>query len=74
MVCLEVPRHMLSVHVSRWFLRAQHVDPEEAVRVHQDVKARQSVAIHWGTFNLTCEVCIGSLKPSSGYQLPVLMS
>ncbi|XP_065066673.1 N-acyl-phosphatidylethanolamine-hydrolyzing phospholipase D-like isoform X1 [Rhopilema esculentum] len=33
----------------------QHVDPEEAVKVHQDVKAKKSVAIHWGTFALAYE-------------------
>jgi N-acyl-phosphatidylethanolamine-hydrolysing phospholipase D len=28
-----------------------HLDPAEAVQVHRDVKARQSLAIHWGTFD-----------------------
>jgi N-acyl-phosphatidylethanolamine-hydrolysing phospholipase D len=32
-----------------------HVNPEEAVRIHQDVKSKQSVAMHWGTFRLTLE-------------------
>lgn len=39
-------------YAPRWFLRAIHIDPEEAVRVHQDVRARCSVGIHWGTFLL----------------------
>ena len=34
----------------------QHVDPEEAVKVHQDVRAKKSVGIHWGTFALAYEV------------------
>lgn len=40
----------------RWFMKHQHVDPEEAVRIHIDVQAKKSVAIHWGTFALANEV------------------
>jgi N-acyl-phosphatidylethanolamine-hydrolysing phospholipase D len=39
----------------RWFMSAMHVNPEEAVRIHQDIGARLSVAMHWGTFRLTEE-------------------
>lgn len=37
-------------------MKYQHVDPEEAVRIHIDVQAKKSVAIHWGTFALANEV------------------
>jgi L-ascorbate metabolism protein UlaG (beta-lactamase superfamily) len=40
----------------RWFMAAQHVDPDEAIRIMQDLQARAAVAIHWGTFKLTDEL------------------
>ena len=39
----------------RGFMRPVHVDPEEAVRIHQDVGSTLSVGMHWGTFRLTLE-------------------
>ena len=39
----------------RWFMSQQHVNPMESVRIHQDVGAKRSVGIHWGTFSLTDE-------------------
>jgi N-acyl-phosphatidylethanolamine-hydrolysing phospholipase D len=46
----------IGAYAPRWFMQIMHLDPAEAVQVHKDVKARRSLAIHWGTFaNLTDE-------------------
>jgi L-ascorbate metabolism protein UlaG (beta-lactamase superfamily) len=39
----------------RWFMKTMHVDTEEAVQAHLDLRARYSVGMHWGTFRLTDE-------------------
>ncbi len=45
----------IGAYEPRWFMSAAHMNPAEAVRVHRDVGARRSVAMHWGTFPLTDE-------------------
>ena len=34
----------------------QHIDPQEAVEIHEDIRSSFSLGIHWGTFNLSYEV------------------
>lgn len=38
-----------------WFMRPQHMNPEDAVQAFLDLGAKRFVAMHWGTFKLTDE-------------------
>jgi L-ascorbate metabolism protein UlaG (beta-lactamase superfamily) len=45
----------IGAYAPRWFMRSQHLDPVDAVEAHRALGAKQSVAIHWGTFQQTDE-------------------
>lgn len=45
----------IGAYEPRWFMSAVHMAPEEAVRAHEILGARTSIAIHHGTFQLTDE-------------------
>ena len=58
--------YSLTIHVTfmrlncRWFMHYQHVDPDEAWKIHNDVSAYNSIGVHWGTFKLSREVCVSA--------------
>lgn len=39
----------------RWFMAPMHINPAEAVQLHRESGARRSIAMHWGTFQLSDE-------------------
>jgi L-ascorbate metabolism protein UlaG (beta-lactamase superfamily) len=45
----------IGAYAPRWFMSTQHCNPAEAVAIHREVGSHQSVAMHWGTFQLTDE-------------------
>lgn len=45
----------IGAYEPRWFMKDIHMDPAEAVQAHLDLGARQSIAMHFGTFQLTPE-------------------
>jgi L-ascorbate metabolism protein UlaG (beta-lactamase superfamily) len=38
-----------------WFMRRQHMNPEDALKAGADLDARMLLAMHWGTYQLTDE-------------------
>jgi L-ascorbate metabolism protein UlaG (beta-lactamase superfamily) len=45
----------IGAYEPRWFMQPIHMNPSEAVRAHGDLGARHSIAMHFGTFQLTPE-------------------
>jgi L-ascorbate metabolism protein UlaG (beta-lactamase superfamily) len=45
----------IGAYEPRWFMKDQHINPDEAVRAHLDLGSRVSVGMHFGTFRLTDE-------------------
>jgi len=45
----------IGAYLPRETMKNNHVNPQEAVQIGIDIKAKNLVAMHWGTFNLTDE-------------------
>ena len=45
----------IGAYAPRYYMESVHIDPAQAVDIHLEVQAQQSLPIHWGTFQLTIE-------------------
>ena len=45
----------IGAYAPRWFMKKHHINPEEAIKIHEDVQANKSIGMHWGTFQLSAE-------------------
>ncbi len=55
--CAPLDAAMLPIgaYAPRWFMKRQHMNPDDAVRAFIALGAKRFVAMHWGTFKLTDE-------------------
>jgi L-ascorbate metabolism protein UlaG (beta-lactamase superfamily) len=58
----EIGKRLGAPHVSllgigayepRWFMKPMHMNPAEAVKAHQDMGSKLSIAMHFGTFRMS---------------------
>jgi L-ascorbate metabolism protein UlaG (beta-lactamase superfamily) len=52
---IDVAMLPIGAYAPRWFMRYQHMDPDDAVKAFNALGAKLFVAMHWGTFKLTDE-------------------
>lgn len=45
----------IGAYEPRWFMRPQHMDPEDAMQAHIELEAQVSIGTHFGCFQLTDE-------------------
>ena len=45
----------IGAYAPRYFMKFYHMNPEESVKAHKDLKSSLSIGMHYGTFQLTQE-------------------
>ena len=45
----------IGAYAPRWFMKTMHMNPEDAVLAHLDLESKNSIGMHFGTFQLTDE-------------------
>ncbi len=52
---MDVSLLPIGAYEPRWFMKEQHLNPDDAVKAHLDLRSRLSLGIHYGTFQLADE-------------------
>ena len=52
----------IGAYEPRWFMKDFHVNPEESIFIHKDIKSKKSIGMHFGTFVLTTEPVIEPIE------------
>lgn len=45
----------IGAYEPRWFMKNRHMNPEEALKAFEDLKARIMIPYHWGAFKISAE-------------------
>lgn len=45
----------IGAYAPRWFMQEQHMDPQQSVRLYQQLNSPRVIPIHWGVFELADE-------------------
>jgi N-acyl-phosphatidylethanolamine-hydrolysing phospholipase D len=59
----------IGAYEPRWFMNPMHVTPDQAIQIHLDIKSKQTIGIHWGTFILTDEPIFEPLELLEKYKI-----
>jgi L-ascorbate metabolism protein UlaG (beta-lactamase superfamily) len=52
---LDIALLPIGAYEPRWFMKEQHMNPEDAVEAFKILNPRRALGFHWGTFRLTNE-------------------
>ena len=45
----------IGAYAPRWFMQSQHIDPQQAVQLYDELNCQSAIAVHWGAFELADE-------------------
>lgn len=52
---IDVALIPIGAYAPRWFMHSQHIDPQHAIQLYDELHCKSAIAVHWGTFELADE-------------------